>query len=116
VDSSTGDTLTPEGTLETMPSCTFDALVIPDGAKAARSLSELGQALEFVKDQYRHCKAILVLGAGKAVLDKASIPVGAGDPALIVIPPEKARAGTQAFMEAVAKHRNWGRATDPPRV
>jgi len=116
VDGSTGDTLIPEGTLETMPSCTFDALVIPDGAKAARSLSELGQALEFVKDQYRHCKAILALGAGKAVLDKASIPVGAGDPALIVIPPEKARAGTQAFMRAVAKHRNWDRATDPPRV
>ncbi|HYO46575.1 MAG TPA: catalase, partial [Gemmatimonadota bacterium] len=116
VDSSAGDPLIPEGTLETMPSCTFDALVIPDGAKAARSLSELGQALEFVKDQYRHCKAILALGAGKVVLDKASIPVGTGDPALIVIPPEKARAGTQAFMGAVAKHRNWDRATDPPRV
>ena len=31
-------------------------------------------------------------------------------------PAAQARPGTLAFVTAVAKHRNWNRATDPPRV
>jgi catalase len=116
VPSSRGDALEAEGTLETMPSCVFDAMVVPDGPKAAQSLSQLGQAVEFVKDQYRHCKAILALGEGQALLARATIPMDQADPALIVAPSDTGRAATKAFMEAVAKHRNWDRATDPPAV
>ena len=36
----------------------WDAVVLPDG-DAAKVLSGLAQALEFVKDQYRHCKPML---------------------------------------------------------
>ena len=67
-----------------MPSCTFDAVVIPGGADSAKTLTTLGQALEFVKDQYRHSKAILTFGAGKSILEKAMIPLDGKDPALIV--------------------------------
>jgi catalase len=116
VQSSTGDPLEADGTLETMPSCTFDAVVIPDGVGAVRSLSELGHVLEFVKDQYRHCKAILALGAGRALLDKAAIPIDPADPALVVAQPAKSQAATRRFIVAVGKHRNWDRATDPPLV
>ena len=48
-----------------MPSVLFDAVVVPDGEEAAERLALLGQALEFIKDQYRHCKPILMLGAGR---------------------------------------------------
>jgi catalase len=116
VDSSTGDALDPDGTLETMPSCTFDAVVIPDGALAAVALSELGHAVEFVKDQYRHCKAILAFGAGRALLEKATIPLGADDPALILADSGKAPAALKSFVAALARHRNWDRAMDPPPV
>jgi catalase len=116
VDSSNGNALDPDATLETMPSCTFDAVVIPDGASGAEALSELGHAVEFVKDQYRHCKAILAVGAGRALLEKASIPLGANDPALILADPGKSAAAIKSFIAAVAKHRNWDRAMDPPPV
>jgi len=116
VDSSTGAALEAEGTLETMPSCTFDAVVIPDGSDAVKSLCELGHAVEFVKDQYRHCKAILALGAGRKLLETATIPLDADDPALLARQPDESKAAMQAFMAAVGKHRNWNRATDPPLV
>ncbi|WP_242332919.1 MULTISPECIES: catalase [Anaeromyxobacter] len=116
VESATGDALDPDATLETMPSCLFDAVVVPDGEASAAALAALGQAVEFVKDQYRHCKTLLVLGAGQKLLEKAGLPLDAGDPALIVVPAGKVEAGTKAFLQAVARHRNWDRAQDPPPV
>ena len=116
VESGTGDPLEPDATLETMPSCLFDAVVVPDGEASAATLSSLGHAVEFVKDQYRHCKTILALGAGQALLEKAALPRDRDDPAVIVAPTGKAGAGTKAFLAALAKHRNWDRAMDPPTV
>ena len=113
-----GDDLTCEVTLETAPSVLFDALVIPDGEAGVRALRTSGQALEFVKDQYRHCKTILALGAGAQLLDAARIPAasakGGDDPGLLRI----ATAGEAApkFIAAMARHRHFERQTDPPMV
>jgi len=116
VESVSGDALEPDATLETMPSVLFDAVVIPDGEGAAAALSQLGHAVEFVKDQYRHCKAILALGAARALLEKAGIPLDGEDPALILADAARGSAATKAFIAAIAKHRNWDRAMDPPPV
>nr|MDP9121733.1 catalase HPII [Acidobacteriota bacterium] len=86
-----------------MPSVLFDAVVVPDGKSAAKALSHLGQALEFIKDQCRHCKPILVLGAGEAVASEAGIPLD--DPEDWAIVRE-----LPAFVAAIGKHRNWNRA------
>ena len=59
-----GETIDVEVSMEAAPSVLFDALVIPDGADAIEALGQEGHALEFVKEQYRHCKPILSLGAG----------------------------------------------------
>ena len=70
---------------------------------------ELGHALEFVKDQYRHCKPILTLGAGQDLLEEAGVPTnGAKDWAIV--------NDTDAFVAALGKHRNWSRQVDPPDV
>ena len=117
VDSSSGDALDAEATFENTPSVLFDAVVIPDGAASAKALAALGQACEFVKDQFRHCKAILAVGAGRALLEKANIPLGGNDdPALILTPPGKVAPSLKAFVAALAAHRNWDRALDPPPV
>jgi catalase len=116
VESGTGDPLEPDATLETMPSCLFDAVVVPDGEGSAAALSALGHAVEFVKDQYRHCKAMLVVGAGQALLEKASVPLDDSDPALIIVAGGKIGPGVKTFLAALAKHRNWERAMDPPPV
>ncbi|HET7729301.1 MAG TPA: catalase [Usitatibacter sp.] len=111
-----GEGIDPDATLETMPSCTFDAVVIPDGAVAAEALCELGQAVEFIKDQYRHCKAILAIGAGRALLEKAGIPLDAADAALVQGDARKPAPAIKSFIAAIAAHRNWDRALDPPPV
>jgi catalase len=99
-----------------MPSCLFDAVVIPDGELAAQALGGLGHALDFVKDQFRHCKAILALGSGRVLLEKAMIPLDGDDAALILAAPTKTATATRSFIAAIAAHRNWERAMDPPPV
>ena len=116
VQSATGDPIDPDGTFETMPSCLFDAVVVPGGEGAAEALSALGHVVEFVKDQYRHCKAMLVLDEGRAVLEMAAIPLEDDDPALILAGGTKVSGATRVFIEAIARHRNWDRALDPPPV
>ena len=97
----------------------FDAMILAGGADAVQTLSGDGRALEFVKDQYRHCKAILVLGEGRALIDKAGIPAtlpdGSTDTGLL-FETGKSKTTADAFVEAVARHRHFARETDPPRV
>jgi catalase len=111
-----GEAFDVDGTLEALPSVLFDAVVVADGADAVRALAADGRTLEFLKDQYRHCKAILALGAGSQLLERANIPVslpsGQADPGLLI----GSSASLDAFVAAVAAHRHFARETDPPRV
>ncbi|MDQ6629624.1 MAG: catalase [Pseudomonadota bacterium] len=110
-----GDVVHVEVTMETAPSATWDAVVLP-GNDA--TLAGFGQAVEFLKDQYRHCKPILVLGANSALLEKAGLPLslpdGGADPGLIVGGADSEAAS--AFITALGMHRHFARETDPPRV
>jgi catalase len=103
------DTLEADATFETMPSVVFDAVVVPDGDGAADQLASLGHVREFLKDHFRHCKAILILGAGERVLAEVGVPTD--DPSDWALARDLA-----AFVEAVGKHRNWDRMTDPPQI
>jgi catalase len=115
-----GEPIEVEISMEAGPSVLYDAVVLPDGDEGGRMLSQSGHALEFVKDQYRHCKPILVLGAASALLEKAGIPVtlprGAADPGLLHFESRDVDAAFAAFAEAVTQHRHFERETDPPRV
>ena len=51
----------------------YDAVVLPDGADAVRQLRADGRTLEFIKDQYRHCKPMLAFGDGAQLLDACGI-------------------------------------------
>jgi catalase len=102
-------------TLEAAPSVLFDGMAVPDGVEA---LSAVGQALEFVKDQYRHYKPILAIGAGSELLTHAGVPLtlpsGKADPGLLVV--ADGREGLSKFAAAIAKHRHFERHADPPVV
>ncbi len=115
-----GETLEVEVTFETMPSVLFDALAIPDGKPAAKTLSNVGHALEFIKDQYRHAKPILALGAAADLLEGAGVPAalpsGAPDPGLLIGADASATQALPAFMKAIARHRHHEREMDPPSV
>jgi catalase len=109
VDTSNGDPMEPDATLETMPSVLFDAVVVPDGAGAADALSALGQVREFLRDQFRHGKPIAMLGAGERVVAQAGVPTNDNSDWALV-------REIVTFIDALGKHRNWERPVDPPRV
>jgi len=97
----------------------FDAMVIVDGNDSGNTLAANGRALEFLKDQYRHCKPIMVLAGATAMLDKAGIPRtlpdGRADSGLLIAAPDIAPP-IDLFIRAVAAHRHFDRESDPPVV
>ena len=119
VTSEGGETFEIDATLENSPSVLFDALVLPDGTEAVENLARDGHTLEFLKDQYRHCKTILALGASSMLLEKAGIkaelPTGAEDPGLLTAASSRA-LDPQRFIGAVAQHRHPARDSDPPLI
>ncbi|MBA3463168.1 MAG: catalase [Deltaproteobacteria bacterium] len=115
-----GDTIEVEGTFETMPSVLFDAVAVPDGRAASKTLGNIGHAVEFLKDQYRHAKPILALGAGADLVENAGapamLPSGEPDPGMLVERDGTADDMLPAFVKAIARHRHHEREMDPPEV
>jgi len=107
-------------TVEAMPSVLWDAVVVAGGDAASTQASDDGRAVEFVRDQYRHCKTILALGEGTRLLTAAGIgnalPDGKNDPGLLRYEATQADKAVAAFLEALARHRHFERETDPPLV
>jgi catalase len=120
IDSTAGDPLEVEVSMETAPAVVWDAMIVPDGDAAVNTLSQNGHAIEFLKDQYRHCKTIMLLGGASSLLQEANIPTtlpdGGTDPGLLQLDGGDGDATLQAFVAAVAKHRHFERETDPPLV
>jgi catalase len=115
-----GEMLDVEVTMETMPSVLFDAVAVPGGKAAVTHLGNLGHALEFIKDQYRHAKPILALGRATALLEKAGVPAtlpsGKPDPGLLLGRHATAAKALPDFIKAIARHRHHERELDPPAV
>ena len=120
VTAADGSSLEVDATMENSPSVLFDALVLPDGVKAVTALSRDGHSLEFLKDQYRHCKSILVLGASTELLKKAGIPPhlpsGDPDPGLIIAAAKSNSGVADEFITAIGRHRHPSRDADPPLI
>ncbi|QFZ86159.1 catalase [Variovorax paradoxus] len=109
-----------DASMENSPGFLFDALVLPDGLAAVEALIADGHTVEFVKDQYRHGKTILALGASQALLTEAGIPLalpdGTPDPGLILADAAHADAAAIDFIASVGQHRHPARESDPPLV
>jgi len=108
-----------DATYATMPSIMFDAVLVPAGKDGAIALSQNGEALHFVLEAFKHCKAVCTVGEGVQLLSslgvKADGPVPAG---VVVAPTPVTNLGdntaaieiAQRFVAAIAKHRHWDRA------
>ena len=120
VISESGETFEVDATFENSPCVLFDAVVLPAGPEAVNTLMADGHTLDFVKDQYRHCKTLLVLGSSSELLEKAGIgftlPSGEADPGLLIEAQDDRYASPQAFIKAIGQHRHPARDRDPPLV
>ena len=120
VKTAKGVTFMADASFETEPGFLFDALVLPDGQEAAMALCKDALAIEFIRNQYRHCKAILVLGTSKALILRAEIPDaladGTSDPGIVFSADGNHEDAMKTFFKAIEKHRHFERETDPPLV
>ena len=116
-----GGTMVADASFENMPGFLFDAAVFPEGEESVATLLEDGQAIEFLKDQYRHNKPMLVMGNSMRLLEKAGIldpgaARGTAIAGLMRAEADQAGAIARDFVQAIAHHRFPERETDPPRV
>lgn len=115
IQTESGDTLDVDASMKNSPSVLFDAVVIPDGEVAVDALGADGLALEFVRDQFRHGKAMLAVGAGQRLLEYAGIPLD-GDDSGLILADSAGQQSLATFLQAVAQHRHPERESDPPAV
>jgi catalase len=102
--------------VDAAPSVLFDAVVVA-GGNAGAALAGDGRIVEFVKDQYRHCKPILVFGNDSLVLTKAGVPLDVNaDPGLVLAEPDDVGPAFEVFVTALAGHRAFDRETYPALV
>nr|MBA3236515.1 DJ-1/PfpI family protein [Chloroflexota bacterium] len=97
----------------TTSSVLFDAVFVAAGPGAAAWTSE-ADAVDFVRDAYKHCKTVGATGEGVALLEAAHIPVGSADksdPAdqATIVGTKLTNAATARFLRAMAGHRLWTR-------
>jgi catalase len=111
--------------ITTMASVLYDAVVVPCGPEAVRTLSADGYAMHFITEAYKHLKPVGAFGAGVELLPKAGIAerLAAGDSDTSVTVSTGVVTTTaaaddlddeffDAFAAELAKHRAWDRAAD----
>ena len=120
IDPENGEPIEIEVSMETAPSVVWDGMAVVSGSRAIEELANSGHAMEFLKDQYRHCKPILLLGKAEKLIAKAGIPPtlpsGKPDAGLLLFASDDVSAALKAFVGALGQHRHFERETDPPRI
>lgn len=115
-----GKVLDIEITLEAGPSVLYDGVVIIQENSSLQPCTQDAHALDFVRQQYRHCKPILAVNSGAHLLNDAGVPStlpdGTNDPAIIIDENGLQAESLSRFKTALAAHRVFARETDPPLI
>ncbi|MFO7550395.1 MAG: catalase [Haliea sp.] len=108
-----GEAIEADRSMENSPGVLFDALVVPDGRKAVEALERDPNTMEFIRNVFSHCKAIVALGAGRELLEKAGLGADLDkDPGILLANSKNASAVASAFIDAIAAHRHLSRNSD----
>ena len=94
----------------TAASVLFDAVYVPDGQQSANALQAEPDAILFINEAYKHCKAIAADGAGAKLLNATNAGMkspgnkeGAKTNGVLV------DGSPKSFIAAIAQHRFWER-------
>jgi catalase len=97
----------------------FDAVYIPGGDASVEALTSLADAVEFVSEAYKHCKAIAASGAGvgfvaRSLGEKFSEANTTGklvatDEGVVTSRGPVTANFTAAVIQEIAEHRHWER-------
>lgn len=93
----------------TASSVLFDAVYIPGGAESIAALKTNPEALHFVREAYKHCKAIAVDDDGIELLVAAlGLSVNTQEPG-VIIGNGAVEKTAELFIQSIAQHRFWDR-------
>jgi catalase len=125
LEGGSGGRLAVDRAITTMASVLYDAVVVPCGPEAMKTLAADGYAMHFITEAYKHLKAVGAFGAGVELLPKAGIAEqlasNSSDTTVTVstgVVTTTAAAGDldddffEAFAAELAKHRAWDRSAD----
>lgn len=106
-----GEKIAADKSMENSPSVLFDALILPDGSAAVQALANNIDSMAFIKDVFRHGKAILAFGTGQELLDMAGIEPTPdnNDTGVLLAESDNAASVAPAFIKAVGAHRHPAR-------
>jgi catalase len=104
----------------TAASVLFDAVYVPGGEQSVTALKREPDAIHFVNEAYKHCKAIAATGAGVDLLNASAIGAEknaeaakgkqvAAEAGVIVSREGAAGKVATEFIKAIAQHRHWSR-------
>jgi len=109
VKSVKGKTFTPNHSLFNTASVLFDAVYIPGGKKSIQFLCAEPDAIHFVNEAYRHCKAIGADKDAELFIQLTNIHISTdkkNEPGIIL------DGNTPSFINAIAVHRFWERENE----
>jgi catalase len=97
----------------TAASVLFDAVYVPDGTKSAAALKDEADAIHFINEAYKHCKAIAASGAGVEFIDATAVRYKSSDENKADKNPATngvlINRDVKEFINAIAQHRFWER-------
>ena len=113
ITASGGENIKVDQSFITAASVLFDALYVPNGLKSAAALKAEPDAIHFVNEAFKHCKALAADGAGAELLEISAIGLklhsdegkSGKDPAIGVL----INRNPGEFINAIAQHRFWDR-------
>ena len=94
----------------TTESVLYDAVYIPGGAKSIATLKTEAKFIKFINEAFMHCKAIAADAEGQDLLDTTYVVSCKIDKAVSI------NQEAQAFIEAIAQHRNWDRMDEVKKI
>ncbi len=99
-------------TFLTSSSVFYDAVYVPSGGESINALLEEADAIHFLNQAYKHCKAIAADDGAKQLLEatyfgKKLSADGKNESGVVI--GKDAAAVSKSFIEAIAQHRFWER-------
>jgi len=103
IKGATGEEIKVDQSFLTTSSVLFDAVYIPSCAISSTTLIAEPDAIQFINEAYKHCKAIAASGNGVDLLSQSYASNKPNDAGLII------DKSAKDFINAIAQHRFWER-------
>jgi len=104
--------VTVDESLLTTASVLYDAVFVPSGVSSVSALAEDADAIHFINEAYKHCKALSFANGAEAMLENTSFRTKSKKAAKEmegVILENSSDKFTEDFISAIANHRFWER-------